>query len=428
MGARLEILVYICFLTDVLRAYQIPWLPCNFLDEDVFYNSEGHVETKHSTREAMLQFGQKGDTAINPNAVTFLITSSKLDVRRFIEGLDSLDQLTCELQRYSTEGIHMRWPVRGEHEYNRWFTGKITDLKNQITVLSFIRQSTDQPPTGQHDYRNWTAIEDREILTTTVVMVMKTQTPSIKASLGSKQKLDCHFALDHKAANVAVEWHKRGERTSLFSYNSQTGKSQGSGVSLKKLSAGEASYSIPISQMSSEGFYMCSVTVLPLHGSLEISLQIEEAPKVSLNTGPSLTLTVGEEKKVVCEADRYYPLDVDIQWTHQDAADVGRRVGAPLPKVLDNVLYSSHKPNSDRTLTLSAFFYISPKLSDSGRQFTCSVSHQSLRVPIKKSFTLTVHEPSKLMSVIVCLGVIALVTGLLLLLRNLLRERRQHQW
>uniref|UniRef100_A0A8C6T712 Ig-like domain-containing protein n=1 Tax=Neogobius melanostomus TaxID=47308 RepID=A0A8C6T712_9GOBI len=428
MAARLKILVYVCLSTGVLWAYQIPWLPCNFIDEAVFYNSEGLVETKHSNREAMLQFGQKGDSPINPNAVTFLITSSKLDVRRFVEGVDSTDQLTCELQRYSTEGIHMRWPVRGEHEYNRWFTGKITDTKNEITVLSFIRQSTDKPPTGQHDYRNWTAIEDREILTTTVVLVMRTQTPSIKASLGSEKKLDCHFALDHKAANVAVEWHKRGERTTLFSHNSQTGKSQGSGVALKKLQTGEASYSIPFSKMSSEGTYMCSVTVLPLHGSLEIGLQIEEAPKVSLNTGSSLTLTVGEEKKVSCEADRYYPLDVDIQWTHQDAADVGRRVGASLPKVLDNVLYSSHKPNPDRTLTLSAFFYLSPKLSDSGRQFTCTVSHQSLRVPIKKSFTLTVQEPSKWMSVVVFFGVVVVVIGLLLLLRNLLNGRRHHQF
>lgn len=426
MSVRLKILVCACLLAGMLKANQIPWLPCNFMDEAVFYNSEGFVETKHTNREAMLQFGQKGDFPINPKAITFLITSSKLDVRRFFKDLDSLDQLTCELQRYSTEGIHIRWPVRGEHEYNRWFTGKLIDTKNQITVLSFIRQSTAQPPTGEHDYRNWTAIEDREILITSVVMVMKTQTPSLKVPLRSNQNLDCQFALDHKAANVAVEWHKRGERTSLFSYNSQTGKSQGSGVTPKKLPAGEASYTIPFSKMSSEGIYLCSVTVLPLHGSLEISLHIQEEPKVSLNTGSSLTLTVGEEKKVICEADHYYPLDVDIQWTFQDAVDAGRRVGASPPKALDNVLFSSHKPNADNTLTLSAFFYLSPKLSDSGKEFTCTVSHQSLRVPIKKSFTLTVQEPSRWLFVTFLITIPALVIALLLLLRNLLRGRRQH--
>ncbi|KAJ0063821.1 hypothetical protein NL108_011035, partial [Boleophthalmus pectinirostris] len=199
---------------------------------------------------------------------------SKIDVRRFFEGSE-VDQLSCELQRYSTEGIHMRWPVRGEHEYNRWFTSKITDTKTQLTLLSFIRQSTAKPPTGEHDYRNWTAIQDREILTTTAVMVMKTQTPKIKATLGSTQKLDCHFAIDHKAANIVVEWHKRGEKTTLFSHNGQSGVNQGSGVTLKKLSTGDASYTVPFSKMSSEGVYMCSVSVLPLHWSLEISLQIE---------------------------------------------------------------------------------------------------------------------------------------------------------
>lgn len=427
MSIRLKILVYVCHLTGVLRASQISWLPCNFIDENVFYNSEGYVETKHSNREAMLQFGQRGDSAINPNAVTFLITSSKLDIRRFFENVDSIDQLSCDLQRFSTEGIHVRWPVRGEHEYNRWFTGKIKDSKSHITVLSFIRQSTAQPPTGEHDYRNWTAIEDREILTTTVVMVMKTQTPHIKASLGSKQTLDCHFHIDHKAANAAIEWHKRGERTSLFSHSAQTGQSQGSGVAPKKLTQGDASYLIPFTKMSNEGIYMCSVTVLPLHGSLEISLQIEESPKVSLNTGPSLTMTVGEEKKVICEAERYYPLDVDIQWTQQDEAEAGGRVGASVPKVMNNVLYSSHKPNSDRTVTLSAFFYLSPKLSDSGRQFTCSVSHQSLRVPIKKSFTLTVQEPSMLPFIAGFLGAAVILVGLVFVLQNLPGGRRQHQ-
>ncbi|KAJ0021810.1 hypothetical protein NQD34_009300 [Periophthalmus magnuspinnatus] len=428
MHLILKILVYSSLFTGVLQAYQISWLPCKFMDENVFYNNEGHVETKHSNRDAILQFGHKGDAPVNPNALTFLITSSKLDVRRFIEGVET-EHVSCELQRYSTQGIHMRWPVRGEHEYNRWFTCKIRDSKSQLSVLSFIRQSTAVPPTGQHDYRSWTPIEDGEILTATVVMVMKTQTPKIKASLRSTQKLDCHYAIDHKAANVVVEWHKRGERTSLFNHSSQSGVSQGSGVTLKKLSTGDVSYTIPFSKMSSQGMYMCSVTVLPLYGTQEINLQIEEAPRVSLSTGPSLTLTVGEEKKVICEADGYYPLDVEIEWTHQDAADVGRRVGAPLPKVLDNVLYSSHKANPDQTLSLSAFFYLNAKLSDSGRQFTCTVSHQSLRVAIKKSFTLTVQEPSKVMFVgLLCFGGVLLVAFVLLVLRKPLTGRRRHQW
>lgn len=98
----------------------------------------------------------------------------------------------------------------------------------------------------------------------------------------------------------------------------------------------------------------------------------------------------------MCDAEGYYPLDVQMVWYEQDRAASGQRVGAPLPKVLQNILLSSHKHNNDKTFSLSAFFYLKASLEDSGKQFTCSVSHHSLRVPIKKSFILNVQgEHSK---------------------------------
>lgn len=116
-----------------------------------------------------------------------------------------------------------------------------------------------------------------------------------------------------------------------------------------------------------------------------------EPPHVSLNVAPILSLQEGEEQKVMCEAESYYPLDVEIVWYQQDPKVSGQRVGSPLPKVLQNVLLSSHKHNPDKTYSLTAFFYLEASLGISGRQFTCSVSHKSLRVPIKKSFILNVE-------------------------------------
>lgn len=112
--------------------------------------------------------------------------------------------------------------------------------------------------------------------------------------------------------------------------------------------------------------------------------------------GPTFSLQEGQEQKVVCEANSYYPLDVEIVWYEQDPAASGQRVGAPLPKVLDNILLSSHKHNQDRTYSLSAFFYLKASLRQSGKQFTCSVSHHSLKVPIKKSFILNVEGERRL--------------------------------
>ncbi|MEQ2283693.1 hypothetical protein AMECASPLE_014214 [Ameca splendens] len=400
-----------CFLAlGVHCVHQIQWLPCQFTDEHVSLNNEGHIDTQLIHREAMLQFGQKGDAPVNPHAITFLITGSKLDLRRYLDGVEA-DQLECELRRYSTEGIHVHWPSQEAKEYNRWFTCTLKQNKGLFIVTGFLRHPSDQPPPGQQDYRSWPTIADTEILTTSVAMVTKTQTPSVKATLSSQQRLHCQFAIDHRGANVSVEWHRqhRGERTKLFSHNSRTRQSQGSGVGVKALAGGDASYTLPFTKMNSEGTYICSVSVNPLLGSHDIILQIEEPPRVSLNVGPVLSLLDGTDHKVVCEAENYYPLDVEINWYEQDPAVSGQRVGAPLPKMLQNILLSSHKHNQDMTYSVSAFFYLQASLRASGKQFTCSVSHKSLRVPIKKSFILNVEEPTSWMFYLTVFFILALL-------------------
>ncbi|XP_044057799.1 tapasin-related protein [Siniperca chuatsi] len=427
MDPILKLLIYLYLCAGVQCVHQMPWLPCQFTDEHVFVNNEGHTETQHIHREAMLQFGQKGDAPVNPHAITFLVTGSKLDLRRYVEGVEA-EQLECELRRYSTEGIHVRWPVKGAQEYNRWFSCTLKHTKGLFTVTGFLRHPSDQPPSGQQDYRSWPAIGDREILTTTVVMVIKTQSPSVKAGLGSQLKLPCQFAVDHQRPDVTVEWHwqRRGERIALFSHASRSGKTEGTGVGLKSLAGGDASYTLPFVKMSSEGTYICSVSVTPLFASLDISLQIEEAPRVSLNIGPALSLQEGAEQKVICEAESYYPLDVGIVWYEQDPAVSGQRVGAPLPKELQNVLLSSHKHNQDKTYSLSAFFYLKASLRNSGRQFTCSVSHQSLRVPIKKSFILTVEEPGSWMFTLTVGFIVVTLLGILYVMLPYLHSARKH--
>ncbi|XP_042337363.1 tapasin-related protein-like, partial [Plectropomus leopardus] len=253
-------------VSGVQCVHQVSWLPCQFTDEHAFVNNEGHNDIKHSHRDAMLQFGQKGDAPVNPYAITFLITGSKLDLRRYIEGVEA-EQLECELHRYSTEGNYVRWPVqKGAQEYNRWFICILRDIKGLFTVTSFLRHPSDQPAPGQHDYRKWPAIGDRDVLITTVAVVVNTQSPSVTARLGSKQKLHCQFAVDHKVPDVTVEWHQKVPKhiTRLFSYNSRSGPAQGTGVELRGLAGGDASYTLPVSNMSSEGTYTCSVSVNPV--------------------------------------------------------------------------------------------------------------------------------------------------------------------
>ncbi|XP_061590878.1 tapasin-related protein-like [Cololabis saira] len=356
--------------------------------------------------------------------------ASKLDLRRYVEGVEPED-LECELRRYSTEGIHVRWPVQGALGYNRWFSCTLKHSKGVFTVTGFLRHPSDQGPPGQQDYRSWPAISDRELLPTTVAMVIKTQTPVVNARLRSEQKLHCQFAVDHRGPNVTLEWHRqhRGERSRLFSHVSRSGQTHGSGVALKGLAGGDASYTLPFTKMISEGTYICSVSVVPLFASLDVNLHIEEPPRVSLNVGPTLVMEEGKEQKIMCEAESYYPLDVDITWYEQDPRASRQRVGAPLPVMLENILMSSHKHNTDSTFSVAAFFYLQASLKSSGRQFTCSVTHQSLRVPIRQSFILEVEEPSSwMLNLALVFLVFILLAVLAVMLPRLNSARRQKKF
>uniref|UniRef100_A0A3P9GXX8 Dehydrogenase/reductase (SDR family) member 13b.1 n=1 Tax=Oryzias latipes TaxID=8090 RepID=A0A3P9GXX8_ORYLA len=403
MGVFQKVVIYFYVIGVVRSVQQIPWLSCQLTDEHVSTNSEGHIETQLIHREAMVQFGLKGDAPVNPHAITFLITVSKLDLQRSIEGVEA-EELECEVRRYSTEGIHVRWPALGAEGH-----------------------PSDQPPPGQQDYRSWPPIADREVLTTTVALLLKTETPSVKVRLHSQPKLHCQFSIDHRGPNVTVEWHwqSRGERRMLFRYNSRSGEIHGSGVGKKALAGGDASYTLPFTKMSSEGSYICSVSVNPLFTNMELNLHVEEPPRVSLNVGPTLVLEDGKEQKVVCTAENYYPLDVEILWHEQNPAASGQRVGAPLPQELKNILFSSHKHNQDQTYSLSAFFYLKASLMLSGKQFSCSVSHPSLRIPIKKSFILQVEEPSSLMFNLAVGLVLISLSGVLIIMLLYLNSARR---
>uniref|UniRef100_UPI003AABDED8 tapasin-related protein n=1 Tax=Centroberyx gerrardi TaxID=166262 RepID=UPI003AABDED8 len=427
MGLILKILVYLYLCAGLQCVHQMSWLACQFFDEHVFLNQDNHTETQFIHRDAMLQFGQRGDAPVNPHTITFLVMGSKVDLRGYVEGVDA-DQLECELHWYSTRGIQVRWPGHGAQDYDRWFTCTLKHTQGLFTVTGFLRHTPAHPPPVQEDYLSRPAIGDRDVVATSATMVLQTMSPSVRATLQSQQKLHCQFTIDHRGPNVNVEWYRqqRGERTKLFSYSSRSGQTQGTGVGLKGLAGGDASFTLPAVKITSEGTYVCSVSVPPLFGSLDISLNIQEPPRVSLNVGPGLSLSEGEERKVVCEAEGYYPLDVDIVWYQEDPRVSGLRVGAPIPKRLQNLLLSSHKHNQEGTFSLSAFFYLQASLADSGNQFTCVVSHRSLRMPIRKSFSLTVHEPSSWMfNITIIFTVVMLLVALFMMLRYLHSARQE---
>ncbi|XP_076023999.1 tapasin-related protein [Genypterus blacodes] len=426
ISMMLQRVIYLYIYAGVHCVHLLTWLPCEFIDELLMLkNNETHTERLH--RDAVLQFGQRGDRPVHPQALTFLLTGPKLDLQRSLEEAEP-QHLGCELHRYSTQGIQVHWPAQAPQEHNSWFRCTIKHTGGSFIFSVFLRQSSTEPPPAQLHYNSWPAIKDGDILTTTVAMVLQTRSPSVRAALTSQQQLHCQFAVDHKRPNFTVEWYQqhRGEKTPLFSHNSYSRQSKGTGVVLKGSSAGqEASLSLPYIKMKHDGTYVCSVSITPLSLSLDVTLQIQEAPRVSLNIGPTLSLVVGTDQKVVCEAERYYPLDVEMAWYKEKVSESGQKVGSPLPEKLQTILLSSHKHNNDQTFSLSAFFYLEPSLRDSGTRFTCSVSHLSLRAPIRKSFILYVDEPTSWMLLLSVGFFVVTVLALLCVMLHYLHSERQ---
>ncbi|XP_038830107.1 tapasin-related protein-like isoform X1 [Salvelinus namaycush] len=388
LNVNILICLFLCGEVPGIQSFeQVPWLPCQLVDESVTFNDEGHAETEYQHRDAGLQFGHPGDSSLNPNTITFLVTGSKVDMRKYIEGVVE-HQLQCEIRRYSTEGLQMRWPGLGAQEHDIWFTCTIRHTDGVFIITSFLRHTPATPTPGQAHYRNWAAIADRAALTTSTVMLVLTRSPSVWVGLVKQQSLHCQFDVDHKAADLTVEWRfqQRGERTTLFSHSSRSGQTEGSGVPLNAIGRGNASLTLPLTKQSSEGTYVCLVSVPPLFGSHDITLHIMEPPRVSLNVDSTISLVDRGEQKVVCEAEGYYPLDVEMEWFREPSG------GGLLPEKLDTVLYSSHRHHQDGTYSLSAFFLLHTSLHDSGSKYFCRVSHSSLRMPIRKSFTLIVTE------------------------------------
>ncbi|KAG7275103.1 hypothetical protein CRUP_009463 [Coryphaenoides rupestris] len=359
----------------------VSWLACKFIDEHIFVNADNHNETKFNPRDAVLQFGQVGDSPVKPQTITFVVTASKVDLRSYMVGANP-EHLECEIHRYSTKGIQVRWPRQGAQVYDHWFTCTIKDPDDSSTFTSYLRHTPAQPSSGMEDYQSVPPIGDGEIILTSASMVLHTRTISLQAGLGSEQKLHCQFAVDHRGPTFRVAWRaqRKGEWAELYSYDSHTGVTRGSGVSQTGLAKmGDATLTLPYVKISSEGKSMVRNNAKP--------------PRVSLNVGPQLELEAGAEHTVKCEADGYYPLDVEIEW-YQGAPEeaAGYRPGAPLPRKLQNVLLSSHKQKwEEGTYSLSSFFYYQASLKDSGSRFTCRVMHASLRAPVRKSFTLLVH-------------------------------------
>lgn len=88
-----------------------------------------------------------------------IYVASKVDMRRYVEGGE--DSLECEIQRYNTKGIVMRWPGLGAQEHDVWFTCTLRHSQGLFHLTTFLRHTP-----AQEGFQERIEIGDRELLTT----------------------------------------------------------------------------------------------------------------------------------------------------------------------------------------------------------------------------------------------------------------------
>ncbi|XP_058857471.1 tapasin-related protein-like [Acipenser ruthenus] len=396
---------------------------CSFVEEQYYLGESMGPEIQYLQRNALLLLNSpdteeeraaRAREFQHSGVITFLVKDPSLHVARHAD--EDTDKLQCEMKRYSTAGIHVPWPGAGgvgSDTPDNWFTCTIKHRENQFSVTAFLRQ----PPSPESELR----IGDTDTLRVSAVFVVHSGPTVVETALRRDVRLDCGFSVDHARPDVTVEWRLqlRGDRRKLFSYASRSGQAERleGEVSVAEIPRGNASLRLAGVTLKSEGTYVCSVYVPPLYSSQDIQLDIVESPRVSVSPSSSLTLREGAEEKLVCDIDGYYPLDVQVEWLREVPGE--RR----LPHVVKHILFTSHRHNMDGTYGISAFFLLRASLQDHGVDYTCRVSHKSLRVSIRKSVRLAVEAAPQIGTILLGFLFFVLLIMLAVLLKYLHKAR-----
>lgn len=86
--------------------------------------------------------------------------ASKVDMRRYMEPTDK-ESLECEIQRYDTKQIVIRWPGIGAQENDVWFMCILHHSQGLFHLTTFLRHTP-----AQEGFQERIEIGDRELLTT----------------------------------------------------------------------------------------------------------------------------------------------------------------------------------------------------------------------------------------------------------------------
>ncbi|XP_076844631.1 tapasin-related protein [Brachyhypopomus gauderio] len=240
-------------------------------------------------------------------------------------------------------------------------------------------------------------------LLTDVVFVVYSRSPSVAVPIGVDVVLDCGYRQRDAPADQTVglewRWQHRGHGRMVLDMKTQTVDTEEgtqvnvdrTGVSVDRsllLQDGNASLTMKDLKVSDEGTYICTITSGGFQTQQIVQLHLMQAPRVFV-TEKKVVFQDEMPKKLSCNCERYYPLDVKVDWFSQ------------LPTETENISLtekaslSSHRQHSDGTFSLSSFLTVRPSDQPAGTVLICRVSHVALQTPMDISMTVEILEPGE---------------------------------
>ncbi|XP_041445581.1 uncharacterized protein LOC108713436 [Xenopus laevis] len=211
---------------------------------------------------------------------------------------------------------------------------------------------------------------------------------------------------------LSVQWSLKlpnGTEVDLYLYVSRnvTHNRRGLNISETDLVLGNAGFTITQIQFSDEGEYTCTITYTPNKKHGAVTVEVSAQPIITLDPQHLVSIELGTEKTILCEAKGFYPGEIKLQWV--------KHLSPRRHEVLDaGTCFRDPKLNKDGTFNVTSHLTLKPLLVDNGSNYSCVVKHKSTDTRLH-NFTLLVKEPDTQTSSIIAAVTITLTSVILLL-------------